>query len=114
MVDCALASETSLGALGNGTYELGAKAESTKGDGKSTWFDFQVTSDDYVAAFAVEANSKLQPFKPEVRTLRACLTSLEEQGQVSVALPNRSVERNQPAGEQGSPKPHLWAGSRAF
>lgn len=110
LVDCVLSNETSIGALGNGTYELGAKAESTKNDGKSNWFEFQVDSDSYIAMFTMEANSKLKPFKPEVTSLQSCLTFLEEQGQVSVALPNHTVERKQPAsGESGqrSPKPHF-------
>ena len=58
------------------------------------WYPFMFDSDQLKAAFCVDRNASL-PGKFEVKpaTLHAFMSFLEQNGQVSVTMPNHTIER---------------------
>jgi len=91
-----------LGAMGNGTYDVGSAAETTLAAPKGHVFKYQVTAADQEALFAVASGSMISAtFTSAPSTFQDFFRFLESNGQVGFQLPCHEWSRTASEGSAG-------------
>lgn len=107
MRDVVVDANKSLGAMGNGTYDIDDAARKSLTDGKGHIFAYQIDSANREATFSVGSGSKITAaFKSGPASFGEFFRFLEDNGQVGFKLPchswSRASEETQGASGSGS------------